>query len=53
MLGREDVERIIKNVLSELRLEVDQYGDQWHRKLSLTYQGNIISTVIIDIGTDE
>jgi hypothetical protein len=51
MLNKEDVERIVGNVLSELRINVcgGDFSDPNRREVTLTLHGKIISTAYFDV----
>ncbi len=51
-MTRDDVERIVENVLRELSLEVedgDFYGSRNARTIKLMYQGKVITTASFDV----
>ena len=50
-LGRDDVERIVENMLESLTVEVDDFNsaDLNSRKLTLKYKGREISSTYFDV----
>jgi hypothetical protein len=55
MLNREDVERIVENVLSELSLNVssNSFYSPNERKITLMYKDKILSETFLDVMQDD